>query len=167
MQTCGLELHPTKTKIVYCRDANRKGHYDNIQFEFLGYVFRGCLAKSHADKYFNSFSHAISRKSAKSIRSKMRKWQLTRWTNAELVDIADKVNASMRGWWNYYGEFYPSATKRILRHLNTILTKWAVRKYKRFKGSKQKARKWLRRVAEAYPHLLFHWELGLLPSVEQ
>ncbi len=164
---CSLELHPTKTKIVYCRDANRRGYYPNIQFEFLSYVFRGRLAKSKQGKYFNSFSPAISRASAKRIHQRMREWKLSRWTDAELVDIARKVNASLRGWWNYYGVFYPSSLKRVLAHLNSILVKWAVRKYKRFKGSKSKARKWLRAVSERAPSMLFHWELGLLPAVEQ
>jgi group II intron reverse transcriptase/maturase len=37
---CQLELHPTKTKIVYCRDSNRNGAYPNVMFDFLGYCFR-------------------------------------------------------------------------------------------------------------------------------
>jgi RNA-directed DNA polymerase len=34
---CGLELHPQKTKIVYCKDGDRRGHYPNEKFDFLGY----------------------------------------------------------------------------------------------------------------------------------
>ena len=97
----------------------------------------------------------------------MRAWRLSRWTNAELKDIAEKVNASLRGWWNYYGAFYPSVFKKVLAHLNAILIKWAVRKYKRFKGSKSQARKWVRRLSERAPNALFHWRLGIMPSVEQ
>ena len=164
---CHLELHPTKTKIIYCRDANRKGKYINIQFEFLGFVFRGRLAKSRQGKYFNSFSPAVSRASAKSIHKRMREWKLTRWTNAELGDIASKVNSSLRGWWNYFGEFYPRALKRVFAHFNTLLVRWVVRKYKRFKGSTSKAKKWLRGLSEREPNWLFHWQLGLLPAVEQ
>jgi RNA-directed DNA polymerase len=36
---CRLELHPTKTKIVYCKDERRKGTYPNVKFDFLGYEF--------------------------------------------------------------------------------------------------------------------------------
>lgn len=114
LQVCGLELHPLKTKIIYCKDANRKGRYSNVQFEFLGFTFRGRLAKSKEGKYFNSFSPAISRSSASSINQVMREWRLSRWTNAELEDIARKVNSSLIGWWNYYGAFFPSALKKIL-----------------------------------------------------
>src|ERR1700704_2659358 len=35
-----LELHPIKTKIVYCRDSKRRGAYPNVTFDFLGYCFR-------------------------------------------------------------------------------------------------------------------------------
>jgi RNA-directed DNA polymerase len=167
LRSCGLELHPNKTKIVYCRDANRNGRYPNIQFEFLGYTFRGRLAKSKHGKYFNSFSPAVSRASAISVRKRMRSWTLSRWTNADLDDIADKVNASLRGWWNYYGAFFPSAFKRVLSHLNAILVKWAVRKYRRFKGSQSKAKKWLRGISEREPDVLFHWQLGVKPAVGQ
>jgi len=34
-----LELHPHKTTIVYCRDANRRGRYPEQRFDFLGYTF--------------------------------------------------------------------------------------------------------------------------------
>ena len=37
---CGLEMHPTKTKIVYCKDGKRQGRYPNVTFDFLGYQFR-------------------------------------------------------------------------------------------------------------------------------
>jgi len=33
---CGLEMHSDKTKIVYCKDENRKGEFRETQFEFLG-----------------------------------------------------------------------------------------------------------------------------------
>ena len=36
----GLELHPDKTRIVYCKDSNRRGSYEEISFTFCGYTFR-------------------------------------------------------------------------------------------------------------------------------
>jgi len=36
LQECRLELHPEKTKIVYCKDDDRRGTYPNEQFDFLG-----------------------------------------------------------------------------------------------------------------------------------
>ena len=36
---CKLVLHPEKTKIVYCKDANRRGDFPNQSFDFLGFQF--------------------------------------------------------------------------------------------------------------------------------
>jgi len=36
-----FELHPTKTRIVYCKDSNRRGEFEHITFDFLGYTFLG------------------------------------------------------------------------------------------------------------------------------
>jgi RNA-directed DNA polymerase len=46
---CGLEMHPIKTKIVYCKDSRRKGSYTNVKFDFLGYCFRTRRAKNSQD----------------------------------------------------------------------------------------------------------------------
>ena len=40
MQECGLELHPEKTKIVYCKDYRRQEKYPVVKFDFLGYSFQ-------------------------------------------------------------------------------------------------------------------------------
>ncbi|WP_292176122.1 hypothetical protein [Mesorhizobium sp.] len=40
LAACGLQMHPTKTKIVYCKDQRRRGKYPNVIFDFLGYQFR-------------------------------------------------------------------------------------------------------------------------------
>jgi RNA-directed DNA polymerase len=164
LKACGLELHPEKTRIVYCRDGNRKNDYPHTSFDFLGYTFRGRLAKSKRGIYFNSFSPALSGKAVKRIREKMREWNIGRWTDAGIEDIAERTNPTLRGWWNYYAAFYMSVFKRMIGHLNDILVRWAVRKYRRFKRSRAKARTWLRQLAERAPELLYHWKQGVLPS---
>jgi RNA-directed DNA polymerase len=40
LKQCGLEQHPEKTKVVYCKDANRQESHLNEKFDFLGYTFR-------------------------------------------------------------------------------------------------------------------------------
>jgi len=159
LKACGLQLHPDKTKIVYCKDANRRGDYINTQFVFLGYCFRGRLAKSKEGKYFCSFSPAVSKEASKAIRGKMKEWNISRWTNASLEDISKRINPVINGWWNYYSKFYPSEMKKVLMHLDLILEKWAVRKHKRFKRSKCKAKLWLAGVKARDPSLLAHWSL--------
>jgi len=41
LAACGLTLHPTKTRIVYCQDDRRREPHVNTRFEFLGFEFRG------------------------------------------------------------------------------------------------------------------------------
>jgi len=167
LQECKLEIHPEKTKVIYCRDANRKLKYLNTQFDFLGYTFRGRLAKSRDGKYFNSFGPAISNASAKHIRSVMRSWGISRWTNATLEMIASRVNRIIRGWCEYYGHFFPSVLKLVLSHFNRILLKWVKRKYKRFRYRGSRAIIWLHRIAKKEPKLFVHWWFGANLMTEQ
>jgi group II intron reverse transcriptase/maturase len=160
LKECGVELQTAKTRIVLCRDANRRHSAEHTQFTFLGFTFRGRLAKSNEGKYFNSFSPAISRSAAISIRKTMRTWNIGRWTNATLEMIACKVNAELRGWWNYYGKYSRQETRRVLNHLDQILRRWAQRKYKHI-HSDQGAREWLRKVAQREPSLFVHWQLRM------
>ena len=55
LRECGLELHPDKTRIVYCKDSNRGGDYPTIQFTFLGFTFRPRRAQNRAGELFTSF----------------------------------------------------------------------------------------------------------------
>ena len=131
LKECHLELHPEKTKIVYCQDEDRRGQHEHIKFDFLGYTFRPRRAKNRRGKFFVSFLPAISDKAAKAIRETIRGWRLAATRNNQsLEEIAGLVNPSIRGWANYYGRFYRSALTPVLRHLERALVKWAQRKYK-------------------------------------
>ena len=89
LKECGLELHPEKTQIVYCQDDDRRGKYDQIQFDFLGYTFQPRRAKNRYGKYFISFLPAISTKSANKIRSTIRGWRIAATRNNQsLEDLA-------------------------------------------------------------------------------
>jgi len=111
---CGLELHPVKTKIVYCRDGYRRGNYHNVQFDFLGYSFRPRHAMSRRGNLFLSFIPAVSVKAAKSMRDTIRRWKTHRWTQLTIEDLARTFNPVLRGWINYYGQFYRSRLAPIL-----------------------------------------------------
>lgn len=165
LRTCGLEMHPEKTKIVYCKDNNRKGQHPHIQFDFLGYTFRGRKAKDRQGDYFTSFIPAISGKAKVAIRDKMRKWQLQRKGGSELYKLAAFINPVLRGWINYYGVFYKSELHQVLGHTNLLLVKWAMRKYKRLRNRKVGALQWLGEVAKRAAGLFEHWRIGVKPMV--
>lgn len=158
---CGLELHPEKTKIVYCKDDDRGLEYERVKFDFLGYRFRPRRAKNRWGKYFVSFLPAISAKAAQGIRQEIRGWRFAaKRNNQALEDLASHANPFVRGWINYYGKFYRSLVIQVLRQLNR-----AMRKFKRFRRKERKAEYWLGNIAKREPSLFVHWNLGVKPAV--
>src|SRR5208283_5723766 len=85
---CKLELHPEKTKIVYCKDDDRRKRYPNEKFDFLGYTFMARRSKNRWGKHFVNFSPAVSNKAAKEIRRVMRQWALHNRSDKSLADLA-------------------------------------------------------------------------------
>jgi RNA-directed DNA polymerase len=162
-EECGLQMHPEKTRIVYCHDANRKGEYPNKQFDFLGYTFRPRVVQNREqDCRFVSFSPAVSAKALTVMRQTTRSWSIRNRSDLSLQDIARLYNPVLRGWLNYFGRFYPSALNPALRHFNRTLVAWAMRKFRRFTGSPTRAGIFLQRLATRMPHLFAHWQRGMV-----
>ena len=160
---CGLQLHPDKTKIVYCKDGQRKGTYPNTQFDFLGYTFRPRLVKNRKrNSMFVNFTPAVSKMALKSMRQTTRKSNFRNWTNLDLADIARLHNPVLRGWLGYYGRFCRSAMYPVLRHFNMTLVAWAMKKFKRLRGRKIRASCFLKDIAEKQPYLFVHWKQGMV-----
>ena len=154
----GLELHPEKTKIVYCKDANRRGNAEHTSFDFLGYTFRGRLARGRRG-FFMSFLPAMSTKAKKAKGQQIRAWHLNRRTGTDLSGLAGAINPQVRGWINYYGVFYHSELFSLMRRIDEHLVRWAMHKFKRLRGKPAQARKWLDAVQQHEPTLFAHWQL--------
>lgn len=161
LNECGLELHPEKTKIVYCKDVDRRGSHEHEGFDFLGYSFRPRLSKNKHGKTFVNFTPAISNKAANRIRKEIRSWKIHLRSDKNLTDLARMFNVVVQGWVNYYGRYYKSAMYPFLRNIERNLIRWATRKYKRLRGHKRRARYWLGRISRREPNLFAHWMLGL------
>ena len=160
----GLELHPDKTRIVYCKDADRRDDHEVTSFTFLGYEFRPRLAKSRTGHHFVSFLPAVSTGAMKAMGREIRSWHLARRSDKSLDDLARMFNSIVQGWINYYGRFYKSRLLYFLRRLNRHLTRWACRKYKRLKRRERRAMGWLAEIARRSPRLFAHWRLGARPD---
>ena len=159
---CHLEMHPTKTKIVYCKDGKRRGRYPNIKFDFLGYCFRPRLVRRSRDNLlFCSFNPAVSPSALKSMRAKIRELGIRRRTEVSLEEIAFRINPLLRGWINYYGRYAPSALAPLLRYVNQTLQAWARRKFKRFKAHKIRVSHFLQKLSRQNANLFVHWRLGM------
>jgi RNA-directed DNA polymerase len=159
---CGLEMHPDKTHIAYCKDAKRKGTYPNTSFDFLGYTFRRRkVKKRNSNVLFVSFNPAVSVKALKSMRARTRELNFRNRTDLSLQDISRLYNPVLRGWMAYYGRFRPSALYPLFRHFNKTLMVWAMQKYKRLRSNKVKATIFLVNIAEKQPYLFAHWQQGM------
>jgi len=161
LQTCGLELHPEKTKIVYCKDDFRKWTYPNEKFDFLGYTFQPRRSKNRKGKFFINFSPAVSNKAAKAIRDTIRSWNLPRRSDKAIEDLSRMFNPIIRGWIQYYGRYYRSALYPTTRALDRDLALWAKRKYKKLRQHLRRATHWIARISRRDPKLFAHWQMGV------
>ncbi len=154
---CGLELHPEKTKIVYCKDDDRPGGDPNQSFDFLGYTFRPRLVKWPDGTIRVGFTPAIANKALKAIRQTVRRWAFHRHTEWSVEGLAEEINPSLRGWIAYYGRFNRSALFPIYTHVDNRLAWWAYCKLKSLKRSRARAYDWLKRLKRRQPDLFAHW----------
>jgi RNA-directed DNA polymerase len=165
LSQCRLELHPEKTKVVYCKDEKRSGHYPDEKFDFLGFTFRPRLAKFREGKYGVNFGPAVSAEAARTMRHTIRSWRVHRKSDKSLSDLSYMFNPILRGWINYYGSYYKSALYPICDQLNCALKQWAMRKFKALRGKIRRAAHWLGRIARREPQWFVHWQLGWRPTV--
>ncbi|WP_319464251.1 group II intron reverse transcriptase/maturase [Micromonospora sp. RTP1Z1] len=157
MGQVGLRLHPDKTKIVYCKDANRRATYEHTAFTFLGYTFRARGARNEREsKTFTSFAPAISKEALKKISGTVRRWRLDRKTGQTLADLARWINPIVRGWMQYYGRFNRSALYPFLQRINAYLMRFLRHKFKRVRSFKKAKAGW-QRIIDQYPKAFAHW----------
>ncbi len=154
----GLELHPDKTRIVYCKNSNRTGVHEHVSFEFCGYAFRPRKAYNKTEgRAFTGFLPAVSQGQLSEMSRRAAAWRLHRRTTFTLDDLAAHINPVIGGWLAYYTAFYPTAVRPLGHRLNYHLVRWARWKYKRLERSNRKARAWLKGVHSRQPALLAHW----------
>lgn len=161
MDEVGLRLHPDKTKIVYCKDDNRRGFFEHTAFVFLGFKFYRRTLRTKHGRLFTGFAPAISPDALKAISREVRRWRLHTRTRQELDNLADWINPIVRGWIGYYGRFHRSALRPLLMRINGYLVRWARKKYRRL-GSFKRVRRWWFGVVERQPELFFHWRYTAL-----
>lgn len=160
---CGLEIHPKKTQIIYCKDIHRKEAHEIISFDFLGYTFRPRRSKDKHDRVFTNFTPAMSRSAAKAMRQEVRSWHLPLKSDKSIEDLARMFRPVIQGWIGYYCQFHRSTFYPNADHLDRTLMKWAMRRYRRLRGHKRRAQQWLWQTAERQPQLFPHWRNGFKP----
>ena len=167
---CRLELHPQKTKIVYCKDVTRPGNFPIIAFDFLGFQFRArktMWGKGGKRVFTHSFQPAASPKALKAIGRTVRAWTLQRRSDKSLQDLAEMCNPHIRGWITYYSHFYKTQLRPTLIRIDAYVIKWARRKFKRMRHQSRGVRAWLQRVRRDKPQLLVLQETFGLDDFER
>ena len=160
LRECRLELHPEKTKIVYCKQNGRRDDHEWIAFDFLGFTFRPRQAMTRTGRVFTGFTPAISRKSLKRISKTILSWKLQRWSGQSTESIAEALNPVISGWLNYYRHFGRGTLYKVCNMLDFALIRWARKKFKKMKRSYRKSRAFLRRLRKQQPQLFAHWRFS-------
>jgi RNA-directed DNA polymerase len=155
---CKLELHPEKTKIVYCKDSNRTGNSEHEKFDFLGYTFRPRSSRNRYGKLFTSFSPAMSEKAQTRSKEVVKSWLKEVKPTKVLTDLAKLANPVIIGWENYFGKFCASEMWSLINYIETSLMRWGMKKYDKLRHSFRKAKDWLERIKKRQPNLFAHWK---------
>ena len=160
---CKLEIHPDKTKIVYCKDGVRRDDYTGVtSFVFLGYEFRARAANNRAtNEVFTGFTPAISPKAEKDIIAKIRELNVRNRSDLSLQEIAKWLNPIITGWISYYGKYTKSALGVVFQRINGTLVRWSMKKYKKLNRKTTKATKLMEKLAKEYKYLFAHWRFGI------
>ncbi|OED41260.1 hypothetical protein ACH42_14410 [Endozoicomonas sp. (ex Bugula neritina AB1)] len=163
---CGLTLHPIKTKLVYCKDDKRQGTHGNIVFDFLSYTFRFRLTRNRCGRFFVGYLPAVSNAAMQDFRNQIRGLAIpTKKRGCNLLEIAREMNPMVRGWIDYFGKFCHSIAGKALYYVEDTLIRWAMGKYKKLRGRKTGAGRWLESVAKRVPTLMVHWRIRWRPAV--
>lgn len=165
MYDCGLEIHPVKSRIVYCKSENNNLNYENTSFDFLGYTFRPRMIKSRQGIYFMGFTPAVSNSAGKNFRTKVRE-TIQKSNTTDIVALANVLNPVIRGWMNYFTEYNPSeAFRQGINYVNLTLAKWLKRTHKSAKNGIYKAQRLLCRISKSSTEMFYHWKMGYLPVI--
>jgi group II intron reverse transcriptase/maturase len=158
LSDCRLELHPAKTKLVYCKDGKRRAKSAHTRFDFLGFSFHGRTVQDRHGNLFTGFNPGVSRKALKRMNQAVRELKIHRRTSLTLKELAAILNPMVRGWVEYYGAFYPEPLRRFLVRLDLRLGRWARKKYKTLRRRRRRSWAWLKRCRMSSPRLFVHWD---------
>lgn len=94
------------------------------------------------------------------LRDKIKKLEIHKRSGSKIEMIAELINPILRGWINYFGVYNKSAMKSTLDCAQRRLIRWAMCKYKHFRGHRRLAENWLAGVRKREPGMFAHWALS-------
>jgi RNA-directed DNA polymerase len=158
LETLKLEVHPIKTKIVYCKRGKSKINYPVVSFDFLGHQFKPIKSMTKSGRKFLSYGCQISQSSSKKIVRVLKEMAIHKKTGHTIRELADLLNPKVRGWINYYSRYGGGKFKYLLHLLNIRLCKWVKWRYKlRFRTGKMISK--MLAFYKETPGMFVHWSL--------
>jgi hypothetical protein len=151
----GLRLHPTKTRIVYCKDGKRRLDHQHTSFTFLGFTFApaGHVARPQL--------HGVS------ARDRQRRLAQGQRTGAVLAAAsAHRPHPRRAGARHQPDRARLDAVLRrvlqlraasLLKRINAYLLRWLRKKYKRLHGYKRAKQCW-DGITRRDPGMFAHWQ---------
>jgi hypothetical protein len=117
------------------------------------------MAKNRHGKIFTNFLPAVSPQALKRMRATIRDLRLRRQVHLSLEQIARRLNPTLRGWWQYYGRFYPTELRsKFFRYFDERLGSWLRQKHKPLARRRGRSLHVLNRIAKERPYLFVHWQ---------
>lgn len=164
LAVCKLEVHPDKTRIVYCKSERYNETHEHETFDFLGYTFRCRVVRTRDGHYLKGFTPAASKAAILNLWEKMR--ECRRKVGMRTLDeLAKLINQIVRGWDEYYSKYSSSVARNAYKFVDLIIIRWAKDKFKSLKKRILKAMKWLNKLRKTQPDLFYHWQLGGKPAI--
>ena len=154
LNSVGLELNSEKTGLVYLGTYDRPGM--KRKFTFLGYDFEYRTMKNHkTGELFRKVCPGASKKAMQYITNVIKSWRMHRSTTACSKEMANRYNAKLRGWIDYYGKFwYRKFSYHLWSCFQSRLLKWVKAK---FRTGNKKAMAKLNHLRKVSPKLFAHW----------
>lgn len=154
LQEVGLSLNQQKSNMVYIDTFTRTNV--NTCFTFLGYDFKVRTLRNYKGELYRKCMPGASMKAMRKITCTIKSWRIHRATES-LEKLAQRYDAKLRGWIEYYGKFwYWNFSYRVWSTFQSRLVKWMKSKYR---VSTRKAEYRLQLVKREKPKLFSHWHL--------
>lgn len=158
LEECCLEVHPEKTKIVYCKKINGNEAQEIASFDFLGFTFKPRCTRNKFGNRVIGFTPAVSNKAILRMKDQVKEMEGKLNSLKTIEEVAKTLNPRMRGWYGYYGKFRAHELDKLWQMIRAILVKWIRVKYKKMKGREKKAGLWLKDIYKQNPKLFVYWE---------
>lgn len=151
----GLMINDEKSGIAYI-DTFERQHVKTC-FTFLGYDFKVRTLKNYKGELYRKCMPGASMKAMRTMTQTIKDWRIHRSTTDSPKAIANRYNATLRGWIEYYGKFwYRNFSYRLWSVFQSRLVKWMKAKHR---ISTKKAEYKLRLLRKEQPTLFAHWDL--------